>query len=606
MGEFHASLIAATGGSVKLASLSSKGRALLAGKKFRPGEILFAEEPLSSLQHHRNKGLCRACERCGRFVGTLSGALRALATVEIRSDHLPADATDGLQQTINETLPALPLAWTAPGVAPEDDVLSPEVPCDHGCGTLYCSKSCKDKAAMQYHTILCPMLGDDEGDDDDEHAVNAAELFRVQAQASNEIFLLAAKVLSRVLESWVRNGNDMPRAMAPVTALYTKAYADVYRARAEGDRALNALHSESSLEQQREEEREARAQVERQIAQMQEWMGDSLAIFKALVRERLPLLVSLLESKAAGLSSSSSSSSSSSTSSAAVAHLASGGSRTALSDAESELLLSHTAYDRLISGFELNNIEMKIDSPLRDYAALVEQMAGISKTAAVSKLMTPVFAQIAQARLARREVRRDLRRLERQAALDGDDDAGDADDDDASMGLDGDETGGRHPPHYHAQGAAAGAGGGLAHAVAGAVGEGAMLEEEGAVAGSEGGEEGDSSESDYESGVDTEDEASVTGGGRGPAWRPSQLFPHCNGTALFSVICLMNHSCSPNVQIVYSSGSHSAVAIAQRLIAPGEEMCINYVDVDDESTTAERRAELMHYGFTCRCERCGP
>ncbi len=50
------------------------------------------------------------------------------------------------------------------------------------------------------------------------------------------------------------------------------------------------------------------------------------------------------------------------------------------------------------------------------------------------------------------------------------------------------------------------------------------------------------------------------------------------------------------------SGDHSGAVMALRPIAVGEELCINYTDV--EQSEALRRQDLRHYGFQCECGKC--
>jgi hypothetical protein len=44
-------------------------------------------------------------------------------------------------------------------------------------------------------------------------------------------------------------------------------------------------------------------------------------------------------------------------------------------------------------------------------------------------------------------------------------------------------------------------------------------------------------------------------------------FPYLEGTALFSLICTMNHSCAPNVIVSYTaSGTATVVALTDILV----------------------------------------
>jgi lysine-specific demethylase 8 len=88
-----------------------------------------------------------------------------------------------------------------------------------------------------------------------------------------------------------------------------------------------------------------------------------------------------------------------------------------------------------------------------------------------------------------------------------------------------------------------------------------------------------------------------------------KLFPPLDGTAMYSRICKMNHSCDPNVVVVYPRragwGSQyplTAFCIAIKDIRAGDELTISYID--PEQTYADRQAALANYGFRCRCSRC--
>ena len=60
-----------------------------------------------------------------------------------------------------------------------------------------------------------------------------------------------------------------------------------------------------------------------------------------------------------------------------------------------------------------------------------------------------------------------------------------------------------------------------------------------------------------------------------------RLFPPLDGTALYSTLCKINHSCEPNVLVTYTcTQEHGLVAKlhALRPIVVGEELLQSYVD----------------------------
>ncbi|GLE09369.1 hypothetical protein PINS_up020978 [Pythium insidiosum] len=78
-------------------------------------------------------------------------------------------------------------------------------------------------------------------------------------------------------------------------------------------------------------------------------------------------------------------------------------------------------------------------------------------------------------------------------------------------------------------------------------------------------------------------------------------FPSVDGTALFPIVCTMNHSCDPNCTVLYTKNGDAHV-VAVRDIPRGEELCICYVDVDQD--VHQREASLREYQFRCFCRRC--
>ena len=77
---------------------------------------------------------------------------------------------------------------------------------------------------------------------------------------------------------------------------------------------------------------------------------------------------------------------------------------------------------------------------------------------------------------------------------------------------------------------------------------------------------------------------------------------------MYALCCKMNHSCAPNVIVMYKTrgwGSKHplvAYAIALKDIQQGEQLCISYIAND--APLEKRQKELQHYGFTCKCSKC--
>jgi len=81
-----------------------------------------------------------------------------------------------------------------------------------------------------------------------------------------------------------------------------------------------------------------------------------------------------------------------------------------------------------------------------------------------------------------------------------------------------------------------------------------------------------------------------------------------DGVSHYSIATKMNHSCDPNVTLVYKTRGwgrdHPLVAyvVALKDITEGEELTISYIDSQDPYE--ERQAALANYGFVCTCSKC--
>jgi len=87
-----------------------------------------------------------------------------------------------------------------------------------------------------------------------------------------------------------------------------------------------------------------------------------------------------------------------------------------------------------------------------------------------------------------------------------------------------------------------------------------------------------------------------------------EIFRPLDGVSHYSITTKMNHSCDPNVILVYKTRGwgrdHPLVAyvVALKDIAEGEELAISYIDSGDPYE--ERQAALANYGFSCTCSKC--
>ncbi|GMH81491.1 hypothetical protein TL16_g08945 [Triparma laevis f. inornata] len=76
-------------------------------------------------------------------------------------------------------------------------------------------------------------------------------------------------------------------------------------------------------------------------------------------------------------------------------------------------------------------------------------------------------------------------------------------------------------------------------------------------------------------------------------------------TGLFPTLSIMNHSCDPNVEIVYQNGDYTSCTVAMRNIEKGEEVLHSYVCQEEMEDVRERRKRLKRqHGFVCDCGKC--
>ena len=76
------------------------------------------------------------------------------------------------------------------------------------------------------------------------------------------------------------------------------------------------------------------------------------------------------------------------------------------------------------------------------------------------------------------------------------------------------------------------------------------------------------------------------------------------GQGIYTIGACFNHSCEPNLQILYSEeNDETLVAVCIRDIAPGDECTISYIN--EEMRYIERHQQLFeHYLFDCLCAKC--
>jgi len=144
-----------------------KGRGLFAEKDFAKGEVIFTEKPLCAMQHVENRAAAWTCGNCFAFLGSLESELINLQMY----CGLPTN-----------TKFRLPQSNSAP---------TQYVDCSGGCGEKYCSEECRNQSYVEHHQLLCVGPITD--------PMHPLVLFKQYAIANNELFLLAAQVIARII-----------------------------------------------------------------------------------------------------------------------------------------------------------------------------------------------------------------------------------------------------------------------------------------------------------------------------------------------------------------------------------------------------------------------
>ena len=116
--------------------------------------------------------------------------------------------------------------------------------------------------------------------------------------------------------------------------------------------------------------------------------------------------------------------------------------------------------------------------------------------------------------------------------------------------------------------------------------------------------EGDEEEEEEEDGMEGEVRLDETADAENLFDASRRLFGGFKGQALFSLLCLVNHSCEPSTAARFSSWKGRAMVRLEALrdIECGEELTMSYID--ESETLEERTSALASYGFACRCNKC--
>lgn len=503
-----------------------KGKAIYADRDIEQSSRIWTEAPFVAMQHEANRSHLRCCQYC--FVPLLSEYKSQWHDMAARW-NAAQQGTNGNGQPVGDD--ELDLALQQLKVNRKNCGLAgPGATCS--CGEVYCSKLCQIRAFHEYHSILCPR-------DDPYSAMNQ---FLAHMRHTNDIFLLVAKVIARLLSRFFTT-RDIMKVREPMDMFYKKPWWEVVMMEKQiqhiGDATPMGMDVEvfareyshhHELQSQRGRGRASTSSdtlngsdnsntIEPKPAPTStvpckglsanlddlpriEEGADEDGIEAHCLRELLTfthqLLLDAIESN--------------------LVHLEREDQLHGLSVNDvwtsCASILSFEFFAAQLGLFEMNNVSMEIDHPFRGLIEILDPDVH-------AETDDPVVDENHVVNRVRRVLEHEEARLtiQRQQELQ------------QQQQQSNDDAVGSHEPHpSHSEG-----------------------------------------------------------------------FLGVEGTALFPIICTMNHSCEPNCTVLYTKDGNAHV-VAVRDIRKGDELCICYIDIDEDVRT--REANLREYQFKCFCSRC--
>lgn len=171
----------------------NKGKGVVALRDIAKDAVVLAEEPFVCVQHVHDLNHKRypACDYCLRYVDQ-----------SLKDSLLHLDLEDVLE-----------LVTSNPKIRGLFNVRSASVCCPNGCGTKYCSSSCREKAEREYHLVLC------NASSVDEFKKLSLSLEHACRMCRNSNPKLVVRFLSRLIQSYRSNScSGMSRTEAFETA----------------------------------------------------------------------------------------------------------------------------------------------------------------------------------------------------------------------------------------------------------------------------------------------------------------------------------------------------------------------------------------------------
>jgi hypothetical protein len=175
------------------------GKGLVAARAFAKGERVLVEPPLVGMQQESNRADARVCGSCFRYVGSVGAQIARRLLAPAMRDAASAHGVDAtwlrsllrgdaaLPEVAGFDARGLPSIVASPGDEDDEDAASSEA------REVYCSATCASRAWRAHERFLSVGRGTRAAG-----GVAASRAFLEHAKDTNDIFILAAKVLLSV------------------------------------------------------------------------------------------------------------------------------------------------------------------------------------------------------------------------------------------------------------------------------------------------------------------------------------------------------------------------------------------------------------------------
>jgi len=177
--------------SIEVRPSTRHGRGVYATKDFARGECVFIERPLRAMQSEENKEAATTCQQCFAHVNAVGETIGKRLLAKARRDDGFARKLLELGITLGDCEKLARGEATLPG---SEAFAGPRaVACAGGCrANAYCSETCAQTAWEEYERLCCVGA---RGEATDKRAL---EEFYAHARETNDIFILAARCVANM------------------------------------------------------------------------------------------------------------------------------------------------------------------------------------------------------------------------------------------------------------------------------------------------------------------------------------------------------------------------------------------------------------------------